>query len=117
MSEALSFEVAALSPRTTVVRVQGHLDARNARALLARCREVAQEGRHLVLNLAGVTFIASSGLGALLALIEEHHQTPYRVRLAAISPAADSVIRLLNLDQLLAIDATEQEALEAAEAA
>ncbi|HYM82006.1 MAG TPA: STAS domain-containing protein [Candidatus Limnocylindria bacterium] len=110
-------EVVPASPRTDVVRVHGHLDARSATTLLSQCRMVAQEGKHLVLNLAGVAFISSSGIGALLALVEEHNQTPYQVRLTEVSPAADSVIRLLNLDQILAIDATEEASRQAVEAA
>jgi anti-anti-sigma factor len=117
MNEPFRLEVAAPSPKVAVVRVHGHLDARNAGTLLAQCRDVVREGKHLVLNLAGVSFISSSGIGALLALVEELQQTDYTVRLAEVSPAVDSVIRLLNLDQILSIDTTEQAAREALEAA
>jgi anti-anti-sigma factor len=116
MNEPFHLEVDTPAPRLAVVRIHGYLDAHNAAELLATCREVAQE-KHLVLNLAGVSFIASSGIGALLALVEEFQQTDYFVRLAEISPASDSVIRLLNLDQILSIDPTESAALEAMKAA
>jgi anti-anti-sigma factor len=116
MNEPFRLEVVTATPKVAVVRIHGHLDARNANELLSRCREVAL-GRHLVLNLAGVSFISSSGIGALLALVEEFQQTEFFVRLADVSPAADSVIRLLNLDQILSIDPTEQGAREALNAA
>lgn len=117
MNEPFRLEIVAASAKVTVVRIHGHLDARNASALLAECRDVARVGKRLVLNLAGVSFISSSGIGALLALVEEYHEAANSVRLAEVSPAADSVIRLLNLDQILAIDATEQAARDAVEAA
>ena len=101
----------------TVLRLHGRLDARGASVLTARCAGVRAKHRHLVLNMAGVSFIASSGVGALLALVEECRQSRTRVRIAEVPPAVDSVIRLLNLDQFLSIDGTEAESCAELEAA
>ena len=117
MNPEFTIETVATTPGTVVLRVTGRLDARSAPVLTARCVEVRNQGRHLVLTMAGVSFIASSGIGALLALVEEFRQSESRLRLAAISPAVESVVRLLNLDQFLTIDATEAEATTALEAA
>jgi anti-sigma B factor antagonist len=117
VSSEFDIETIASGERTAVLRVRGRLDARSAPVLTARCAEVRKEGRHLILNLSGVSFLASSGVGALLALVEEYHQSTSRVRLVEVSPAVDSVIRLLNLDQFLAIDPTEAAALSMLEAA
>lgn len=103
--------------RTTILRVRGRLEAHSASSLLARCAEVRNSGRHLVLNLSGVTFIASSGVGALLALVEEYRQSQLQVRIAVASPAVDSVVRLLNLQPFLVMSATEDEATAGLEAA
>ena len=54
---------------------------------------------------------------ALLALVEECRQSRIRVRIAEVPPAVDSVIRLLNLDQFLSIDATEADSRSELEAA
>jgi anti-sigma B factor antagonist len=117
MSSDFAIEAIITTPGTVVLRVTGRLDARSAPVLTARCVEVRNQDRHLVLNLSGVSFIASSGIGALLALVEEFRQSKSRVRLAAVSPAVESVVRLLNLDQFLTIDTTEGEATSALEAA
>jgi len=117
MNPEFIIEAVASTPGIVVLRVSGRLDARSAPVLTARCVEVRNQHRHLVLSLAGVSFIASSGIGALLALVEEFRQSESRVRLAAISPAVESVVRLLNLDQFLAIDSTEADATSALEAA
>lgn len=113
------FEIEATDAGETakVLRLRGRLDARGASELTARCAEVRAANRHLVLNFSGVTFIASSGVGALLALVEEFRQSRNRVRLAEVPPAVDSVIRLLNLDQFLSIDATEGDSRSELEAA
>jgi anti-anti-sigma factor len=117
MTPDLEIESSDAGERACVLRLRGRLDARGASALTARCAAVRATNRHLVLNLAGVTFIASSGVGALLALVEECRQSRTRVRLAEVPPAVDSVIRLLNLDQFLSIDATEGDARSELEAA
>lgn len=104
-------------PRAVVLRVCGHLDSTSAPELARRCAEVGHSGRDLVLNLGQVDFIASSGVGALLAIADQLHAADRTLQLAALSPAVDAVIRLLNLDQFLAIHATEGEALATKRAA
>jgi anti-sigma B factor antagonist len=74
---------------------------------------VRRSGKNLVLNLAGVSFIASSGVGALLALMEEFRKGPGCLRLVEVSPAVRSVVKLLNLERFLSIDGSEQQAFEA----
>jgi len=102
---------------TCILSVVGRLDAHTAAQLLKRCRyETSPQGR-LVLNLAAVPFIASSGVGALLALAEEHRQSGGELRIAEPSEAVASVVRLLNLDQFLPLDATVGEALSHLKAA
>jgi anti-anti-sigma factor len=104
------------TPRTLILRLTGLLDGRSAPKIHERC--TANVGsRRLVINLSGVTMITSSGIGALLALVEEHGQEFGAVRIAAPSEAVRSVIRVLNLDQFLCVDDTEEQSVRTAEAA
>jgi anti-sigma B factor antagonist len=103
--------------RVTLLRVAGRLDARSAPQLLAKCSEARKPGGQLVLNLAEVSFVSSSGVGSLLAIAEEAHQAGGGLRISPPSAAVRSAIQLLNLDQFLTIDETEQQALDALEAA
>ena len=96
-----------------LLRVAGRLDAKSAPVLTQRCSAYRIEGRDLILNLAGVSFVASSGLGALLSIAEEFQQAGCSLRLACPSTAVLSVIRLLNLDPFLAIDKTEEDSIHA----
>lgn len=98
-----------------VLRVQGHLDARSTPLLIERSAQVRRSGKSLILNLADVDFIASSGIGGLLSLAEDFKEAELGLRFAALSSAVESVIKLLNLDQFLAIDASEVEAAAALE--
>ncbi|MGE5177643.1 MAG: STAS domain-containing protein [Bacteroidota bacterium] len=102
--------------RAAMLRVRGRLDARSAPSLLRAGSAVRDRAENLILDLSGVTFMASSGLGSLLSLTEEFRQRGLRVRLASPSPAVDSVIRLLNLHDFLAIDPSEEAALHALDA-
>ncbi len=102
------------SGEIALVRVTGRLEAKCAAELMERCRTVFTQGhKYLVLNLANVDFIASSGIGTILALREEVLEGDGAVRLAEPSPAVQAVIKLLNLAQFLSIDASEAEALDA----
>lgn len=116
MSEMFRILGQPAGDRTTVLRLKGRLDAHSAPQLLSRCAQVRDSGQNLVLNLSEVPFIASSGVGALLALVEEFRQSRQGVRIAAASTAVKSVVKLLNLNQFLALDETEEEAIAELEA-
>jgi anti-anti-sigma factor len=100
-----------------LLRIEGLLDGRSVSHVIERCHSAAAQNRRLVLNLSGVTLVTSSGIGGLLALVEEHGRQFGNVRIAAPSPAVSAVIEVLNLDQFLVIDDTEEQAVRAAEAA
>ena len=114
MAEEFSITEAPREQGAVVLRVTGRLDARNAQALLRACRDHQEKGnRNLVINLAEVTFVASSGVGTLLALTEELGDAGGSVHLVALSDPVNSVVELLNLTQFLNVGLSEAEALEA----
>jgi len=94
-----------------VLRVVGHLNAKSTTQLLEHCRVVRSSKRSVILNLSEVEFIASSGIGALLALTEEFREDGLMVRYADLSSAVDSVLRLLNLQEFLGIDESVEDAI------
>jgi anti-anti-sigma factor len=117
MSADCEVECLQIGSSIEVIRLHGTLDAQSAMVLLEHATRVRAGKRSLVLNLAGVTLIASSGLGALLATIEKFRNGPYSMRIAAPSPAVDSIIQLLNLHEFLPIDPEEKTAVATIEAA
>lgn len=63
----------------TVVHLEGALDASNFEELIARARELYSSGtRHMVLDLAGMSYMGSSGLVALhsIALLLRGEEPP-----------------------------------------
>lgn len=113
MPDEFSVSEAAVLPRTIVLRACGALNTRSTPILLRRCQEVSGRRMNLVLNLSAVPFISSSGVGGLLALVEEFEEAGVSVRFAALSTAVYSVVRLLNLDGFLVVDEDEVAAVEA----
>src|SRR3989442_15028836 len=57
-----------------VLHVQGRLDAHATQKLIARCIEVQAGSKRLVLDLSGVTFLSSNGVGAMLMLTEQFRE-------------------------------------------
>jgi anti-sigma B factor antagonist len=100
---------------TAVLRVRGRLDASTAPTLLQRCALVQANGQNLVLNLSGVSFLGSSGVGAMLVLVEQFQEQAGAIHFASPSDAARSVIDLLDLGPYLTLHATEDEAVAALE--
>ena len=53
---------------TVLLRVKGRLDVKTSPILLQRVAEIQANGQNLVLNLSEVSFMGSSGIGALLVM-------------------------------------------------
>jgi|SoiMethySBSTD1v2_1073268.scaffolds.fasta_scaffold26854_2 anti-anti-sigma factor len=109
------FTMDVTDPRTgiAVVRVAGRLEARAAQELRRRCSDLRDSGRtRILINLSGISFVASSGIGTLLALTEESKEAGGSVQLVSLSHSVAAVVDLLNLTEFLAIFDSESKALE-----
>ena len=111
MNEKLEITPGKTLPGTLVARVEGIMDAFTSRQVLDFGTRVCAEDRHLLLDLSGVEFLASRGLGALLALAERFNERGRTFELVACSPAVREAIKLLNLDRILTLTDREEDAL------
>jgi anti-anti-sigma factor len=113
MGNEFSIERVGAKDTVAMFRVVGRLDAKSAQELMRVCREARAQGqRRVIVNLAGVTFVSSSGIGTLLALTEEFKEAGGGVHLVALSGAVTSVVDLLNLGQFLNLGQTESQVLQ-----
>jgi anti-sigma B factor antagonist len=97
----------------TVVQVDGALDLASAPALRACLQQAMDDGAGvIVLNLAGVGFIDSSALGAVVWGYKELRQRTGQLCLAAARPMVRRVFELTSVDRLMTI----YDSVEAAEA-
>jgi len=98
----------------TVVTVRGELDMETAPGLRDGLQRLVDAGdRHVVLDLAGVGFMDSSALGALVTVYRALDGAGGRLSLAAVQPAVRNVLRITSVDRVIHI----YETIEAAEAA
>jgi len=112
MGDAVGIQEIPGDARGHVLRISGRLDAKNAQLLVQQCQDLLDRNvKNVVLTMSDVSFVASSGIGSLLALTESFKDAGGDLRLASLSHAVSSVVNLLNLGQFLAIDATEEDAL------
>jgi anti-anti-sigma factor len=97
---------------TTVVSPKGRLDLLSAADVKARLAQVVAEGgKRLIVDLAGVTFVDSSGLGALIGGLKAARQGGGDLRIAGAGEQARTILQLTTLDRVLRPYATVEEAL------
>ena len=92
----------SVSDRTAWLRPQGDLDMESSPSLV-RCaqREFAAGAQRIVVDLSGVTFVDSSGIGALVLLWRTIGETPSSFAIASPSRAAQSVLATTGVDGLI----------------
>ena len=88
------------------------LDTASAQAFLRASTDTLGDARHVVLDLCGVQFIDSTGLGALVALRRALGDDG-RLRLVSANPRVRLLLEMTRLSAVLPLFATTQEALAA----
>ncbi len=98
-----------------VVTVTGDVDVATCAALRDGLLQVVgdENFRGLVVNLAGVSFIDSTGIGVLVGVWRRTKATQGSLALASPSRQAQSVLDATGLTKVLSIYRTEEEAVQA----
>jgi anti-sigma B factor antagonist len=94
-----------------VVLVQGRVDAKTAPQMVEQCLAARPARGHLVLDLSGVTFLSSSGVGALMVIAEKVKVDGGTLRIASPSPFVRTPLELLNLNRFLSIDGSVDDSI------
>ena len=117
----------------TVVSLEGELDASNFESLIVAVRDLYDGGtRHLLLDLGGLRFMASSGLVALHSIVRIMHGEPppdpeagwsalhsdvggtqTEVQLCAPQPAVERVLGRTGMNRMFEIHPDRESALAA----
>ena len=97
-----SFRTDRAGDDIAVVRVEGRLNMVAAPELRDVVGQAVASGRtRVVVDLAGVEFMDSSGLGALIASLKAARQAGGDLRIAAANEQVALVLKLSNLDRIL----------------
>jgi anti-anti-sigma factor len=95
------------------VRLSGRIDAAAAPTVQRLVREAAREGpRCVVIDLADVSFLSSSGLRILLLLTRELRKQHSDMRLCSPRPQVAEVFHLTGFDQIFELYGSREAAIE-----
>ncbi|MFI9243833.1 STAS domain-containing protein [Streptomyces sp. NPDC053086] len=112
VSDTLHVTVQPTSDRTAVVAVAGDVDLHTASTLRTHALALVEEGvPDLVLDLAGVDFVDSTGLSALITLLHATHEAGGSLRLADVPDRLMRMISMTGISELLPVHATVADAL------
>lgn len=87
-----------------ILRVGGYLDGHTAIELERKLGEVMKAGnRRLVMDLSGLTYIASAGVGVLINIQHQAKKGGGGLQLVNPSPSVREIFSILGLQTILAI--------------
>jgi anti-sigma B factor antagonist len=96
----------------TVVAPSGRLDVAGAPTLKAAIGEAVKSGQpRLVIDMEGVSFVDSTGLGSVIAALKMVRGSKGDLRLAAPNQQVRVVLELTTLDRVFAYYPTVEDAL------
>lgn len=107
----MKFATRNLGDHVTVISGEGRLNQVSAPLLREAVAAAVLEGRpRIVVDLSGVDFMDSSGLGALVGCLKTARQAGGDVKIAAPSEQVTMVLQLSNLDRIFTSFATPEDA-------
>ena len=87
----------------TVLAVTGEIDMQTVDELRAKVDDLDVAHQALVLDLHGVAFVDSSGLGGLLGIKKQQDRAGGTLRLTRVSPAVTRIITITKMDRVFGL--------------
>ena len=98
--------------QTVIVEAAGEIDLRCSAAFQQALLEPLEKNpRRMVVDLAGVTYMDSSGVASLVKLLSRIRRGKIELKLASLAPRVRSVFEITRLDTVFEICETVEEAL------
>ncbi len=106
MAEQLEITWETDTTHVPVLHLKGRLDAEGAKQLHAAAMGSLKDDnqKSLVVDLAGLEFVASTGLATFLLLTEEYAEVEGTIVFVRATQAVMQVISLLNINQFLKLE-------------
>lgn len=95
-----------------IVEVAGDVDLSSSGELRKILFNALHEANRLVLNLAGIRYIDSSGIATFIEVLKESQKVKKEFALFAMSPAVHDVFKLTHVIKLFRVYETEAQAVE-----
>lgn len=110
----MSFSVSDLPSGAQKVILQGRLDAQSASAMeLQFTAAVGAAGRNVMVDMTGVSFVASLGIRLFLSTARVLQRKGAKMVIFGVAPAVKEVFDTVALDTLIPMVGTEAEAAAA----
>ncbi|WP_322490026.1 STAS domain-containing protein [Chloroflexus sp.] len=110
----MEITVNPVDERTAVVQLRGRLDLLVAAEVKQRLVQAVNEGfRLLVVDMSEVSFVDSSGLGALIGGLKATRLAGGDLRLASVGAQAQAILELTTLNRVLRLYPNVAAALQA----
>jgi anti-sigma B factor antagonist len=96
----------------TVLKLDGRLDTLATAGFDTQWKQwIDDGGRRLVLDLAGLRYISSSGLGSIVALAKRLQDLGGRVAIAGLNGVVKEVFSITTIDKVIPVESDVAEAL------
>ena len=95
-----------------VLKISGEIDLYNAMDFKDTIKARADENKNVVLNMKGVTYIDSSGIGSIIASFSDVKKAGGTLKLCEINDAVKQIFELTKLESFFEIFESEELALE-----
>lgn len=113
----IDFETHKTEQGTLVIRATGKLDSETNQYFFDCVKDEIEAGnKKIVINLYGLGYISSVGLGSLARASSRSAKAGGEIYLARIESQVLEVLRMVRFDKIFHIYDTEHEAIEAIEA-
>ena len=90
--------------KVMILKLRGRLDSVSASNLRDKVKDCARNGQiHLVIDMAEVDFVDSSGLGSLVACLRSVNKLGGDIRIAALQDRVRAVLELIRLHHIFEI--------------
>ena len=114
----MKMEVLEKGASNVWIRLEGRLDLKGVQEIqLGFTVKASRSEKPVVIDLSGLTFVGSLGIGMLFAAARTVRLRSSRMILFGAEPHIDEILRNASLDQVADLVATEEEALAAIAAA
>jgi len=108
----MNMSTSELESGVTCIRLNGRLDAPGADLIDLRFTATAAAGKHnTVVDLSGVSFVASMGLRLLISTARALHLKGARMVLFGARELVQDVLEQAAIDQIVPLVGTEREAI------
>lgn len=102
-----------LNEKAQAVEVQGEIDVYTSPRVKETINELIEKGHYqLVINLEGVRYIDSTGLGVLIGALKKVREHSGRILLVCTNPQIKKIFNITGLVKIFEIFKDEDEALQ-----